>query len=133
AAFRLLIGSLVDRVGIKATGLVTLAATFVPLTWGYLGGGTYAQVLCIGFLLGIAGASFAVALPLASRWYPPEQQGLALGIAGAGNSGTIIATLAAPRIAGHIGWHATFGVVTLPVALCWIAFALLAKEPTKEQ
>ena len=132
AAFRLLIGSLVDRVGIKVTGLVTLAATLVPLLWGFVGGGTYAQVLGIGFLLGVAGASFAVALPLASRWYPPEHQGLALGIAGAGNSGTIIAALAAPRIAEHIGWHATFGVATIPVGLCWIAFALLAREPAKE-
>ena len=42
---------------------------------------------------------FAVALPLASRWYPPEYQGLAMGIAGAGNSGTVLANAvrAAPR------------------------------------
>ena len=40
-------------------------------------------------------AAFAVALPLASRWYPPEHQGKALGIAGAGNSGTAIAALMA--------------------------------------
>ena len=62
----------------------------------------------LGFFLGIAGASFAVALPLASRWYPPEYQGLAMGIAGAGNSGTLLATLFAPqtrgalRLAGHV-------------------------------
>jgi NNP family nitrate/nitrite transporter-like MFS transporter len=102
SAFRLIVGSLADRVGTKRTGLVTLALTLVPLTWGWLAGGTYGQVLGIGLLLGVAGASFAVALPLASRWYPPEHQGLALGIAGAGNSGTIIAALAAPRLAEHV-------------------------------
>jgi len=129
AAFRLVVGPLADRAGTRRTGLATLGLTLVPLTWGWLAGGTYAQVLGIGVLLGIAGSSFAVALPLASRWYPPEHQGLALGIAGAGNSGTIIAALAAPRLAEHVGWHGVFGLATLPVAAAWLAFALLAKEP----
>ena len=109
--------------------MLGLGCTLIPLTWAALAGTTYAQVLGIGVLLGVAGGSFAVALPLASRWYPPEQQGLVLGIAGAGNSGTIIAALAAPRIAEQIGWHATFAVAIAPVALCWVVFALLAKEP----
>src|SRR5688572_29200559 len=131
AAFRLLLGSLADRVGMKRTGLVSMGVTLVPLAWGGLAGGTYAQVLGIGLLLGIAGASFAVALPLVSRWYPPEHQGLALGIAGAGNSGTVVAALAAPRIAEHIGWHGTFGVAMVPVALAWTVFTLLAQEPPR--
>jgi len=129
AAFRLVIGSVVERIGIKATGLTTMGLTTVPLLWGWLAGGTYAQVIGIGLLLGVAGASFAVALPLASRWYPPEFQGLAMGIAGAGNSGTIIAILLAPRIAQRVGWHGVFGLATIPVALAWLAFALLAREP----
>ncbi len=129
--FRLVIGTLADRVGIRRTGLVSLGLTFVPLTWGWLAGGTYGQVLGIGLLLGVAGASFAVALPLASRWYPPEHQGLAMGIAGAGNSGTIIAALAAPRLAEHVGWHAVFGLATVPVALAWVLFAALAREPAR--
>jgi NNP family nitrate/nitrite transporter-like MFS transporter len=127
----LLIGTLAERVGIKRTGLVTMGLTFVPLLWGAVAGGTYAQVLGIGVLLGIAGASFAVALPLAAYWYPPEFRGLALGIAGAGNSGTIVTALAAPRIAEHVGWHATFGLAAIPVTLAWIAFAILAKEPPR--
>jgi NNP family nitrate/nitrite transporter-like MFS transporter len=132
SAFRLLIGPLADRVGTKRTGLVSMGLTLLPLLWGWAGGGTYAQVLGIGLLLGIAGASFAVALPLASRWYPPEYQGLALGIAGAGNSGTIIAALAAPRLAEHVGWHGVFGLAALPVSAAWLAFALLAKEPPRK-
>ena len=127
--FRLILGSVVERLGIKRTGLATMGLTFVPLLWGWLGGGTYAEVLGIGLLLGVAGASFAVALPLVSRWYPPEFQGLALGIAGAGNSGTIIAILAAPRLAEHVGWHGVFGLACIPVALTWLVFAFLAKEP----
>lgn len=133
SAFRLLLGTLADRVGVRRTGLVTMALTLVPLTWGWLGGGTYVQVLGIGLLLGVAGASFAVALPLVSRWYPPEHQGLALGIAGAGNSGTLIAALAAPRLAEHVGWHGVFGLAAIPVSLAWLAFAVMAKEPPRPQ
>jgi len=131
AAFRLIIGALADRVGIKRTGLVTLGLTLVPLAWGAFAGGSYGQVLGIGILLGVAGASFAVALPLAGYWYPPEYRGLALGIAGAGNSGTLIAALAAPRIAEHVGWHTTFGLAAIPVTLAWVGFAFLAKEPPR--
>ncbi len=127
--FRLVLGSVVERLGIKRTGLASMGLTFVPLLWGWLGGGTYAQVIGIGLVLGVAGASFAVALPLVSRWYPPEFQGLALGIAGAGNSGTIIAILAAPRLAEHVGWHGVFGLACIPVAVTWLVFAFLAKEP----
>jgi len=129
SAFRLILGPLVDRFGARRTGLASLALTFVPLTWGWLAAGTYVQVLGLGLLLGIAGSSFVIALPLASRWYPPEQQGLAMGIAGAGNSGTLIAALAAPRVAVHVGWHATFGLALIPVALVWVLFAVMAKEP----
>ena len=131
AIFRLILGSLADRVGVKATGLVALSFVFVPLGWASLAGGTYGQVLGIGLLLGVAGASFAVALPLASRWYPPEYQGLALGIAGAGNSGTVVAALVAPRLAAHVGWHAVFGLAAIPVAVAWIVFAVFAKEPPR--
>lgn len=131
AGFRLLVGAVAERHGIKRTGQVTLALTLVPLAWGALAGGTFAQILGIGVLLGIAGASFAVALPLVGYWYPPECRGLALGIAGAGNSGTVIAALAAPRIAEHVGWHGAFALAMIPVSLAWIAFTVLAKEPPR--
>ena len=129
SVFRLLLGTLADRAGTKRTGLISMGLALVPLLWGWLGAGTYVEVIGIGLLLGIAGASFAVALPLVSRWYPPEHQGLALGIAGAGNSGTIVAALAAPRLAEHVGWHAVFGLAAIPVALAWLVFATFAKEP----
>ena len=129
AVFRLVLGPLSDRVGVKRLGQLTLAVTFVPLAWAWASGNSYVEVLGIGLLLGVAGASFSVALPLTSRWYPPEHEGLALGIAGAGNSGTVVAALAAPRIADHVGWHATFALAMIPVAAAWIVFTALAKEP----
>ena len=129
SVFRLVIATLAGRLSTKRTGQITMAVTLVPLVWGWLAAGTYGEVLAIGLLLGIAGASFVVALPLVSRWYPAEHQGLALGIAGAGNSGTLIATLAAPRLAEHVGWHGVMGLATVPVLLAWLVFTTLAKEP----
>jgi NNP family nitrate/nitrite transporter-like MFS transporter len=76
----------------------------------------------------MAGASFAVALPLASRWYPPEQQGLALGIAGAGNSGTVLASLFAPALAVKFGWINVIGMAALPLSVALLVYIVLAKD-----
>jgi len=129
AFWRLLIGVLADRFGARKVGIVSLALTLLPLAAGWQWAHSYEALLFVGFFLGLAGASFAVALPLASRWYPPELQGLAMGIAGAGNSGTVIATLGAPLLARALGWHAVMGLMMLPVAVTLVLFALLAKDP----
>jgi len=89
------------------------------------------KIYCVGLLLGVAGASFAAALPLASRWYPSEYQGLAMGIAGAGNSGTVFATFLAPRLAERFGWHWAFALAMVPVTVVLVLFFFLAKEPPK--
>jgi NNP family nitrate/nitrite transporter-like MFS transporter len=69
-----------------------------------------------------------VALPLASRWYPPQYQGTALGIAGAGNSGTALAALFAPALAIAFGWRNVVGLATLPLLLALVVYLLLAKD-----
>lgn len=126
---RLVLGPLADRIGGRNTALLGLSLTFVPLLLGGLAANSYEVVLLIGLLLGIAGASFAVALPLASGWYPPEQQGLVLGIAGAGNSGTVLASLFAPRLAERFGsWQPVLLLAMIPVAAAWLVVALLAKD-----
>jgi MFS transporter, NNP family, nitrate/nitrite transporter len=128
ALFRPLLGVLGERVGERKTGLLGLTFTIVPLIIGWRFAHTVAHFYLLGFLLGIAGASFAVALPIAGRWYPPEYQGLVMGIAGAGNSGTLIATLFAPRLAQRFGWSTAFGLAVLPVVAVLILFSILAKD-----
>jgi NNP family nitrate/nitrite transporter-like MFS transporter len=105
-----------------------MALTLVPLVWGWTHSASLTDMWGIGLLLGVAGASFAVALPLASQWYPPRFQGLALGIAGAGNSGTVFSALFAPRLAEHLGWRAVFGLAIVPLLIVLVVFALLAKD-----
>jgi MFS transporter, NNP family, nitrate/nitrite transporter len=132
AFFRIVLGYLSDQFGAKRVGVVSMAVTLLPLVLGWLAGSTYGIMLAVAFLLGIAGASFAVSLPLASRWYPPEKQGIVMGVAGAGNSGTVFATLFAPMIAAKVGWHATLGLATIPVLLAFAVFALMASDsPTQ--
>src|SRR6185503_17755552 len=104
-----ILGGVADRIGGRRTGLIGMTLTLLPLFAGWQFAHLAWHFYVIGFCLGIAGASFAVALPLASRWYPAEYQGLAMGIAGAGNSGTLLATLFAPRLAERFGWASTFG------------------------
>lgn len=126
---RVVLGVLADRIGPRRAGLATLATLAVPLAWGWLGARAYGELLAVGLLLGLAGASVAIVLPLASRWYPPRLQGLAMGIVAAGNAGSVITALVAPRLAEAIGWRGVFGVALVPLALATVAFALLAREP----
>src|SRR5579884_1076159 len=125
---RIVLGILTDRFGGKKTGLAGQIATMIPLILGWRFANSMAQIYTIGLLLGVAGASFAVALPLASRWYPSHHQGLAMGIAGAGNSGTVLAAFFAPRIAKAVGWHNVFVLALIPMILMFLIFLILAKD-----
>ncbi|MDQ3261517.1 MAG: MFS transporter, partial [Pseudomonadota bacterium] len=122
-------GVLVDHLKPKTAGAMGQVVVIVSLAiaW-YFGVHTYAQVLTLGVFLGVAGASFAVALPLASRWYPPEHQGTALGIAGAGNSGTVLAALFAPSLAVAFGWNNVIGLATIPLAIVFVFYLVVAKD-----
>ncbi|HEY5921574.1 MAG TPA: MFS transporter, partial [Kofleriaceae bacterium] len=129
---RIVVGLLVDQIGGKRIGIMLLAFLFIPLALAWQLPPTLPSLIAIGAMLGFAGASFAVALPLASRWFPPERQGLAMGIAAAGNSGTVVTNLVAPRLAIAIGLGATFGVAMIALACVLVAFALLAHEPPRK-
>ena len=132
AVLRLVLGLLTDTIGPRRTGIMGLMLTLVPLLLAWLWADSFDKLLVVGLLLGVAGASFAVALPLAGRWYPPQSQGLAMGIAGAGNSGTALATLFGPRLAEHVGWHAVFGLALLPIIATLLVFVLFARNsPTQ--
>ncbi|RID88235.1 NarK/NasA family nitrate transporter [Peribacillus asahii] len=127
--FRLILGVLTDRIGPRQTAIGGMLVTMIPLLWGWLFGNSMSELYFIGILLGVAGASFSVALPMASRWYPPHLQGLAMGIAGAGNSGTVLATLFGPRLAENIGWNGVMGIALIPLTLVLITYIFIAKNP----
>ncbi len=129
ALLRLVMGVLVDHLKPRKAGLIGQAIVIAGLAWAWLGTlDSFQKLLSLGVLLGVAGAAFAVALPLASRWYPPEHQGTALGIAGAGNSGTALAALFAPTLAIAWGWQNVFGWCLLPLLLALAVYLLCAKD-----
>jgi MFS transporter, NNP family, nitrate/nitrite transporter len=129
ALLRILMGMLVDHLKPKKAGLIGQVIVMLGLLWAWQGTlHSYSSLLALGAVLGVAGAAFAVALPLASRWYPPEHQGTALGIAGAGNSGTAFAALFGPSLAFAFGWQNVFGLCLIPLGVALIVYLTMAKD-----
>ena len=129
AVIRVINGVLVDHLKPKRAGLIGQVVVLAGLliAWA-IGVHSYEGILLVGVILGVAGASFAIALPLASRWYPPEYQGVALGIAGAGNSGTVLAALFAPSLAVAFGWINVIGLAVIPLAVAFVVYVVYAKD-----
>ena len=129
ALLRVVNGLLVDRIGPKLSGAISQVIVIVGLlaAW-FMGVNSFGGTLALGVILGFAGASFAIALPLASRWYPPEHQGKAMGLAGMGNSGTVLASLFAPTLAKLFGWNAVLGLACIPLAIVLVVYLIMAKD-----
>jgi NNP family nitrate/nitrite transporter-like MFS transporter len=133
AVLRILLGLLVDRIGAKNTGIIAQLVVMAGLATAWIVGlKNFEATLLMGAVLGFAGASFAVALPQAGRWYPPHMQGLVLGLAGAGNIGVVIDSVLAPRLAAMYGWQMVFGFALIPSLLVLAVYAVFSKEaPTQ--
>ncbi len=129
ALMRFPLGVLSQYIGRKNAAMVEMALIICALTGGYFFINSYNHVLAMGVLLGIAGASFGVALSLGSGWFPPKYKGLAMGIAGAGNSGTVLAVLFAPPLAAKFGWQAVYGLAAMCMVLPMLVMWFAAKEP----
>ncbi|KHL26894.1 MFS transporter [Croceibacterium mercuriale] len=129
AALRVVNGLLVDRIGPKRSGAIGQLIVIGGLLSAWtLGVDSFGGTLVLGVILGFAGASFAIALPLASRWYPAEHQGKAMGLAGMGNSGTVLAALFAPTLAKLFGWNAVLGLACIPLSIVFVMYMIMAKD-----
>ena len=129
AFMRFPLGVLAQYIGRKNAAIVEMSAIVIALLYGFLFVRNYHDVLSMGILLGIAGASFGVALSLGAGWFPRQYKGLATGIAGAGNSGTAVAALLAPRLAHHFGWQHVYGFAAAFMLLPLCVMIFLAQEP----
>ena len=129
ALMRFPLGVVAQYIGRKNAAMVEMGLIIVAMLYGWLFIGTFSDVIAMGMLLGIAGASFGVALSLGSGWFPPEHKGLAMGIAGAGNSGTVIALLCAPPLAQAHGWQNVYGFAALFMVVPLLVMLFFAKEP----
>jgi NNP family nitrate/nitrite transporter-like MFS transporter len=129
AFMRFPLGVLAQYIGRKNAAMVEMGLIVLALVYGYLLVDTFNEVIAMGVLLGIAGASFGVALSLGSGWFPPQYKGLAMGLAGAGNSGTVLAVLFAPPLAQSYGWSTVYGLAACTMLIPMVVMWIVAKEP----
>ena len=129
ALMRFPLGVLAQYIGRKRATLVEMGLIALALCFGVVFVNSFNDLLAMGVLLGIAGASFGVALSLGSGWFPPQHKGLAMGLVGAGNVGTAISVLVAPPLASWLGWQAVYGVAAVAIALPMVVMVVFAKEP----
>ena len=129
ALMRFPLGLLSQYIGRKNATLVEMALIAVALMFGFFMVHSFNDLLAMGVLLGIAGASFGVALSLGSGWFPPQHKGLAMGLVGAGNVGTAVSVLVAPPLAQWLGWQAVYGVAAAAILLPMVVMIVFAKEP----
>jgi len=129
AFMRFPLGVLAQYIGRKNAAMVEMGLIVLALVYGYFLVDTFDEVIAMGVLLGIAGASFGVALSLGSGWFPPKYKGLAMGLAGAGNSGTVLAVLFAPPLAQKFGWSAVYGLAACTMLIPMVVMWVIAKEP----
>lgn len=129
ALMRFPLGLLSQYIGRKSAAMVEMALIILALIYGFYFVDSHSEVIAMGVLLGIAGGSFGIALSLGSGWFPPKYKGLAMGIAGAGNSGTVLAVLFAPPLAAKYGWQTVYGLAAFTMVLPMLVMAVFAKEP----
>jgi MFS transporter, NNP family, nitrate/nitrite transporter len=120
---RIPLGVVTDRFGGRIVFTVFLYFLTLPLVLAGLTTG-FGSLLGMAFILGVAGAVFTIGVPFVARWFPPERQGMALGIYGMGNIGTAVSALVAPAVARELGWPFAFWVF-VPVVLVMGTLVLL--------
>lgn len=124
---RIPLGLLTDRIGgrVVFTGMLFYSAAAAALVGFADSADSYTAMLGAGFLLGTAGASFAVGIPFVAKWYPPGKQGMALGIYGMGNIGTALAAFSVPAIreVSPIAAGLVFAAVIGAYGLIWMSLA----------
>ncbi|MGJ7582813.1 MFS transporter [Variovorax sp. RHLX14] len=129
ALMRFPLGILSQYIGRKNATLVEMGLIAVAMLFGFFFVRSFNDLLAMGVLLGIAGASFGVALSLGAGSFPPQHKGLAMGLVGAGNIGTAVSVLVAPPLALWLGWQAVYGVAAVAILIPMVVMIVFAQEP----
>ena len=101
---RLPLGMLTDRFCGRVVFFLLMLACVLPI---YLiaEATAYWQFLVLGLFVGLAGGSFSVGIAYVAKWFDKENQGLAMGIFGAGNAGSALTKFLAPALIAYGSWQ----------------------------
>lgn len=124
---RIPLGVLTDRYGGRRMFAAVSLLCLVPVLFLAVAQ-SFPALLVGGFLLGLAGATFAIGVPFVSAWFPPERQGFALGIYGMGNIGTAVSGFFSPRLYSAWGARAPYLVVAAFLLAVALAFIVLGRD-----
>ncbi|MFC7488580.1 MFS transporter [Knoellia sp. CPCC 206453] len=126
---RIIVGGLTDRYGGRVMFPLVSGVTIVPTLFiAFFALDSYALLLVGGFVLGIAGTSFAVGVPFVNAWFPPEKRGLAIGIFGAGMGGTAISALTTVKLTDQLGAKSPFLITAAVLAVYAVAAWLILRD-----
>ena len=126
---RVTLGNLFQSVDGRKLALMGIALSALPSLYLLLPTvPSYTTLLVLGGFLGVGGASFAIALPMAGSSYPPRVQGLVLGLAAAGNIGAVLDGFLFPSLAQHFGWQRATAAALPLLALTAAAMILWAQD-----
>ncbi|MFC3532431.1 nitrate/nitrite transporter [Vogesella facilis] len=122
---RVPLGIWTDRFGGRIVLFSLMLACVVPIYMMQFAT-QFWHFLAIGLFVGLAGGSFSVGTPYVARWFRKEQQGLAMGVFGAGNAGSSLTKLIAPSIIAIGGWQLVpnvYAAVMLAAAILFWVFS----------
>jgi MFS transporter, NNP family, nitrate/nitrite transporter len=124
---RIPLGILTDRFGGRIIFSLVMVFSIIP---AFLMGGvsSYSQLLIYGFFIGVALASFSVGVSFVNGWYPPERQGFALGVYGAGNIGQSLAAYGSPVLAAATRFKWGFWTFGVLLSVWLVIFAIFARN-----
>lgn len=130
---RIPMGIYTDRFGGKRVFASTMLFLVIPLLlagWVH----SYWLLLLCALFIGMAGTTFAISLTYVSRWFPPERQGLVLGLAGLGNMGGAAASYTLPFVFNSYGLQWVFWSLAIMIVIITAIFWIGTKDlpaPTK--
>jgi len=118
---RLPLGMWTDKFGGRIVFFILMLSTVVPI-W-LIGEATrFWHFLVLGLFVGLAGGSFSVGIAYCARWFERTNQGFAMGIFGAGNSGAALTKFVAPALVVGWGWTMVPKVYAIAMLVTALAF-----------
>jgi MFS family permease len=127
-------GFILQRIGIKMTGLISVGSVMIGAVLGALSGTT--EMLFFGrFIEGAGMGLIMVAAPAAiSLWFPAEKRGLPMGLWSTSIGVANIAILnLAPVLAASFGWRSIWWTGAIIAAVAFILFLVLFRLPKQDE